>query len=405
MIRRLRIKFVCINMVIVAAMLCVIFGMLLHFTREGLEAKSVHLLQTLAAEPVQPGPRGPQEVQLPYFSVEFNQWGELRVAGTGSYGFWDEAYLSELLAAVLDAGEPSGVLPEYSLRYCRSGPPGGQRFVFVDISSEISTIENLVRSCLLIGCVSFLAFLAVSLLLARWAVKPVDEAWRQQRQFVADASHELKTPLAVILTNAELLQDAGRSQFADNILVMARQMRGLIESLLDLARVDNGTAAAVYEPVDFSRLVSGALLPFEPVFFERGLTLDSDIAEGVTVQGSPGHLRQVVEILLDNARKYAEGQGTVSVRLERSGVRSCILSVADPGQAISREDLENIFKRFYRVDTARSRDGSYGLGLAIAEGIVQSHRGKIWAESSSGVNTFFVRLPVDRENKSGTPHG
>ena len=159
------------------------------------------------------------------------------------------------------------------------------------------------------------------------------------------------------------------------------------------------------EPVDLSRLVREAMLPFEPVFFERGLTLDSDIAEGVTVQGSPGHLRQVVEILLDNARKYAEGQGTVSVRLERSGVRSCILSVADPGQAISREDLENIFKRFYRVDTARSRDGSYGLGLAIAEGIVQSHRGKIWAESSSGVNTFFVRLPVDRENKSGTPHG
>jgi len=405
MIRRLRVKFVCINMVIVAAMLCVIFGMVLRFTRASLEAKSVHLLQTLAAEPVQPGPRGPQEVQLPYFAVEFSRRGELRVAGTGSYAFLDETYLSELLTAVLAAGEPSGVLPAYSLRYCLAGAPGAQRFIFVDISSEISTMENLVRSCLLIGCAGFLAFLVISLLLARWAVRPVDEAWRQQRQFVADASHELKTPLTVILTNAELLQDASQSRFADNILVMARQMRGLIESLLDLARVDGGTAAAAFEAVDFSRLVSGALLPFEPVLFERGLALESELAEGVIVQGSPGHLRQVVEILLDNARKYAEGQGTVSVRLERSGGRSCLLSVSDPGRAISREDLENIFKRFYRVDAARSRDGSYGLGLAIAKGIVQSHRGKIWAESSGGVNTFFVRLPVDRDNKSSAPHG
>ena len=395
MIRRLRIKFVCINMAIVAAMLCVIFGMVLHFMREGLEAKSVHLLQTLATEPAQPGPRGPQEVQLPYFTVEFGQWGSMRVVGTGSYAFLDEAELSELLTAALEAGEPSGVLEAYNLRYCRSGPPGGQRFVFVDISSEISTMENLVRSCLFIGCVSFLAFLVISLLLARWAVKPVDEAWKQQRQFVADASHELKTPLTVILTNAELLQDAGsvQPQFADNILVMARQMRGLIENLLDLARVDNGAAKKAFEPVDLSRLTADALLPFEPVFFERGLELLSDIAEGVTVLGSAGHLRHVVEILLDNACKYAADQGTVTVRLERGGGKFCLLAVANPGPAISREDLTNIFKRFYRVDEARSRNGSYGLGLAIAEGIVQAHRGKIWAESRGGVNTFFVRLP------------
>ncbi|MCI8439077.1 MAG: HAMP domain-containing histidine kinase [Oscillospiraceae bacterium] len=401
MIRRLRLTFVCINMVTVTAMLCVIFGMVLHFTRENLEAKSIHLLQTLAAEPGQPGPRGPHEVQLPYFTVEFGQWGGMRVVGSGTYAFLDEAELSELLRAALDAGEPVGVLPEYGLRYCRTGPPGG--FVFVDISSEISTMENLLRNCLLIGCASFLAFLLISLLLARWAVKPVDTAWRQQRQFVADASHELKTPLTVILTNAELLQDAGPSRFADNILVMARQMRGLVEGLLDLARVDNGEKA--FQPVDLSRLVADALLPFEPVFFERRLELSSSVAEDITVQGSPGHLRQVVEILLDNAQKYADAQGTVAVRLERSGGKACLLSVANPGPAISREDLANIFKRFYRVDEARRRDGSCGLGLAIAEGIVASHRGKIWAESGNGVNTFFVRLPVDRDNKSGAPHG
>ena len=103
----------------------------------------------------------------------------------------------------------------------------------------------------------------------------------------------------------------------------------------------------------------------------------------------------MVEILLDNAGKY--GEGTVSVRLERAGGKSCLLSVASRGASISKEDLRNIFKRFYRVDEARSRDGSYGLGLSIAEGIVQAHRGRIWAESEGGINTFFVRLPVDKE--------
>ena len=399
MIRRLRIKFVCINMVIVAAMLCVIFGMLLHFTREGLEAKSVHLLQTLAAEPVQPGPRGPQEVQLPYFSVEFNQWGELRVAGTGSYGFWDEAYLSELLAAVLDAGEPSGVLPEYSLRYCRSGPPGGQRFVFVDISSEISTIENLVRSCLLIGCVSFLAFLAVSLLLARWAVKPVDEAWRQQRQFVADASHELKTPLTVIMTNAELLQGAGwaeedKAGFSASILTMARQMRSLVERLLELARSDSGQSAAAFEAVDLSTLAENALLPFEPLFFEKELELSGQIEPGITVWGRAEQLRQAADILLDNAQKYSASGTRVELRLRRAGKRRCRLSVSSPGDALSKAECRDIFKRFYRADKARSRDGGFGLGLSIAQGIVERHQGRIWAESGNGVNTFHIELPV-----------
>lgn len=403
MIRRLRVKFVCINMATVTAMLCVILGMILYFTGDNLEAKSIHLMQTLSMEAMQPGPPGiTREVQLPYFIVQLDRRGDLLATGSGYYGFFDEEYLMELLSAVKETGTSLGVLPEYGLRFCQTAAPGGKLFVFVDISSEISTMENLVQSCVIIGCASFLAFLVISLLLAHWAIKPVDLAWKQQRQFVADASHELKTPLTVILTNAELLHDmeeGGKPQnrFTDNILVMARQMRGLIENLLDLARVDNGLAGRAMETIDMSRLVSDALLPFEPVFFERGLELSGEIADGIMVQGSAGHLRQAAEILLDNAQKYADTQGAVRVRLERSGGKNCLLSVSNAGAPISKADLKNIFKRFYRVDEARSRDGSYGLGLAIAEGIVEAHRGKIWAESGDGVNTFYIRLPVSRE--------
>ena len=262
--------------------------------------------------------------------------------------------------------------------------------------SELATMRSLTDTCILIGVLGFAVFLGLSFLLARWAVKPVETAWNQQRQFVADASHELKTPLTVILTNAELLQEPeydeqARSRFVDSIMTMSRQMRGLVESLLELARVDNGGQNMVFSRLNFSELVSDALLPFEPVYFEKGLTLESNVEENLFVKGSQQHLKQVADILLDNASKYASADSTVRVILRRQGSH-CLLSVASAGDAISREDLKNIFKRFYRMDKARSMNHSYGLGLSIADSIVGKHGGKIWAESADGVNTFFVQL-------------
>ena len=392
MIRRLRVKFVCVNMAIAAAMLCVIFGLVLHFTQAGLEAESQRVLEAVARDPLrleQPG-----SGTLPYFVLQVWPSGVRLLTGGGYYDLTEETLWS-LLAAALETGQSSGVLPAYKLRFCVLEPPNGQGYAFVDISSEAGAMERLARSCLVIGCAALLAFFAVSLALARWAVKPVDEAWRQ-RLFVADASHELKTPLTVILANAELLQNGGQSEadrarFAGNILTMSRQMRGLVENLLDLARVDAGLPETALEPVDLSRLVSDALLPFEPIFFEQGLTLESEIEEGILVQGSALHLRQVLDILLDNARKYSAPQGRVSAGIRRTGNRSCRMWVSNPGEDISGEDLKKIFKRFCRLDQARPRGGC-GLGLAIAQGIVEAHGGKIWAESSGGVNTFFVRL-------------
>ena len=164
--------------------------------------------------------------------------------------------------------------------------------------------------------------------------------------------------------------------------------------LLDLARVDNGAVKTNSVEVNLSDLIEEEVLPFEPLYFEKGLTLSTAVEKNIHVKGSPQHLRQVLGILLDNAMKYSTPEGEVRVKLIRHGSH-CQLSVASPGENISTADLENIFKRFYRVDKARSRDGSYGLGLPIAQSIVQAHKGKIWAQSSEGVNTFFVQLPLN----------
>lgn len=399
MIRKLRIKFVCINMGIVTVMLLVIFGMVLHSTRENLEMQSIRMMHSAVSgeqpRPVRPGERQ-EEIPLPFFRAELDRTGALIETSGGFFDLSDEAQIRKILQAALEKKEDSGILRDYRLRYQRRDTPLGQTVGFVDMSGEIATITGLMRTCLLIGGISFLAFLGLSFLLARWAVRPVEVAWNQQRQFVADASHELKTPLTVILTNAELLRMPGRGpeeqkRLSESILTMSHQMRGLVESLLELARVDNGTAKLSFSELDLSTLVEEGLLPFEPVYFEKELQLESRVVPGLRVRGSESHLRQVLDILLDNAAKYCTPGGAVKVELKRQGSH-CVLSVSNPGEEISREDLKNIFKRFYRIDKARTGNHSYGLGLSIAESIVQGHGGKIWAESKAGVNTFFVSL-------------
>lgn len=133
-------------------------------------------------------------------------------------------------------------------------------------------------------------------------------------------------------------------------------------------------------------------MPFEPVFFEKGLVLRTNITDNILINGNPSELRQVLDILLDNAQKYSREKGTTWVTLQRRGKGHCLLEIADEGDAIPAKDLDNLFKRFYRADQARSRTGSFGLGLSIAESIVKRHKGKIWAESKNGINTFFVEL-------------
>lgn len=403
MIKRLRNKFVFINMAIVTVMLVVIFTLVIFFMGMAMELQTQQVLESISEEAFRPGKhnlnRGRRKDNWrPNLVVMVDEQGELIIEDDG---FFDEVDTETVRAYTLAAQaeeENSGILLGEKLRFQKKSEPFGEVIVFVDISGELSTMGNLVQTCILISVLSFLAFLAVSFALAKWAVKPVETAWNQQRQFVADASHELKTPLTVIMTNAELLQspeygDGERRRFVDSIMTMSHQMRGLVESLLELARVDNGTTKMVFSQVNFSEVVSDSLLPFEPVYFEKELQLESQVEEGLYVKGSESHLRQVVDILLDNAAKYSSPNGTVLVTVRRQGSH-VLLSVSNPGETISREDLKNIFKRFYRIDKARSMNHSYGLGLAIADTVIKEHGGRIWAESTEGINTFYVQLTV-----------
>lgn len=344
-----------------------------------------------------------EDIRLPYFTLQLSIQGDLIATGGGYYDLSDEDFLKDLINATFSSSERVGIIEEYNLRFYHASTSVSQILVYADISNELAILNNLIRNCILVGLACFLAFLCISFLLANWVVKPIDRAWNQQQQFIADASHELKTPLTVIMTNAELMQnpdydETSRIKFSSSILVMSKQMRNLVEQMLELARADNVQCNTVFSSVDFSRLISDATLPFEPIFFEKGLTLHTEIQDGITVNGDPAQLRQVLDILLDNAQKYSWEKGTTWVTLKKHSKGHCLLTVANEGAEIPASDLNHLFKRFYRADKARSRNvdmgqsGSFGLGLSIAETIIAQHKGKIWAESENNINRFLVEL-------------
>lgn len=402
MIKQLRIKFICIVMAIAMLMVSGILGVVFYFTGKSMEMQSLSMMRAIAASPFrQSNPERPpdNEVRLPFFTVQISSQGELITAAGGYFDLTDRAYLQKIVDLALSDRAESGELKEYDLRYLKSTSPRGSSIVFSDTATETATLKNMMYSCLVIFLVAMLVFFGISILLSRWTIKPVAKAWDQQRQFVADASHELKTPLAVVMANAELMQNKDTSEeeckkYAGNILTMTYQMRSLVENMLEMARVNNAALQMNMTNLDFSQLAQDAVLSFQLLYEEKEQGLRSAIAEGVRLYGSEQHLYQVLDVLLDNALKYSTPHGMVTVDLNRNG-RHCVLSVSGPGEPLSQEERRNIFKRFYRIDRARSMDGSYGLGLAIAQSVVEAHKGKIWAESRNGYNIFYVRLPMD----------
>ena len=388
MIRTLRRKFIAMSMAIFTVLLCVIFGLVIHFTGVNLQTESIRFLRSAAEGPLQPGLPG--QVRQSCFIIRSSPWGQT-IQSTGGFDLSDEEMLTDIVAQAAAAEAELGVLEDYDLRYLRTRGPMELTLAFADISGEKAAMTNLKLTCAGIGLLAAALFWTVSILLARWAVRPVERAWEEQRQFVADASHELKTPLTVILTNAELMQADPDPRYARSVLTMAARMRTLVESLLELARVDNGAVRAAFTDTDLSALAEDELLPFEPLYFERGMTLESELEEGLQVTGSPRHLRQVLSILLDNAMNHSPADALVRVRLTRQG-QNALLTVTNPGD-LSREDCRKIFLRFYRTDAARS-GGGYGLGLPIAKGIAEDHGGKIWAESREGSVILCVQLPL-----------
>lgn len=416
MLRKLRLKFVAICMTLVTVILAVVFLSSLLSIRQNITGLSRQVLQRVIRQegtPYRPDigislDGSGQTVMLPYFTVRLVPLGTSYTAYVtgGTYNDLDDTEeLTAILQACLGQEDSEGVLSLSGchLRYLRQeAPMGGQRIAFVDMSMERAMLRQTLWSHLAISGVALLLFLAVSVLLARWATAPVERAWQRQRQFLSDASHELKTPLTVILSNAELLEGTELpekpARWAGSIQAEARRMKQLVEEMLTLARGEATALPAAPEEVSLSDLLEDCVLAFEPVAFEAGKQLDYDIAPGVCVSGDSSRLRQLAGVLLDNAIKYgAEGE-PIRLRLQAQD-RRCQLVVINQGEPIPEEERKKLFQRFYRADASRGETGGFGLGLAIAQQIVEAHKGSIRVESDRAQGTRFIcTLPIKRES-------
>jgi two-component system, OmpR family, sensor histidine kinase CiaH len=408
-IKRLRLKFILMTMALVSLVLLIVFAVLAADTARSLAAQSESMLYSaLERDGKEPLPHlkfSPQEPRdafaaASYFIVDLDSAGAVS-AITGGNVQAETELAAVATAAALAKASASGILPGLGLRYVLKTGPEGTRIAFADTSGETITMRKLLISSLLVGALGLAGFFAVSVFLSGWAVRPVEKAWERQRQFVADASHELKTPLTVILANAGILlahtgETVGsQAKWVENTREEAVRMKKLVDDMLFLAKSDAARAPEPHKNVSLSDIAWSTFLPFESLAYEQHVTLDSDIAPGIQVKGDEGQLRQLIAILLDNACKYAGENGHMTLTLDHARDKAR-MTVRNSGEPIPAEHLPNIFERFYRADPSRARDkGGYGLGLAIALSIVQAHRGEIRAESSREKGTAFtVLLPL-----------
>lgn len=410
MLRRLRIKFILINMLLVTLVLLAVFGTLVYSTASQLERESATVMTLLLRRdgvPPQfefkaPLPDTEREWQsvIPVFCVAVDEQGEITLE-SGENVKVSQEVVEQAVEQVLASGQKRGKLSDLGLRFLvETNQDGVTQIAFSDLSWEWNSLWRLVINSLLIGAGALVVFFIISLFLSRLALKPVEEAWTQQQQFVADASHELKTPLTVILANAGIVEGhpeetvASQNKWIRYIQEEAQRMKGLVEDMLFLAKHDDARRSTKAQLCNLSDLVTGCVLRFESVAFESGVELDSEIQPKLSIHGDLDCLERLVMILLDNAAKYAGEAGRVRLELQRRQERG-VLAVTNTGEPIPPEYLAHLFQRFYRVDGSRSRKkGGYGLGLAIAQTIVQAHRGQIEVSSDAQRGTCFtVTLP------------
>lgn len=266
--------------------------------------------------------------------------------------------------------------------------------VIIDNTNTREKLMQTLKTSIVIFVILEIVIVISSKQITNWIIKPVVETFNKQKQFIADASHELKTPLAVIMASSEALEnEPEEKKWLENIKSESERMNNLISNLLELAKSESGIKEQ-YSNENLSKLVEKSVLTFESLSYEKNIKLDYNISENINFICNGDQIKQVVGILMDNAIKHSFKDGEIKVELKKEK-NNIILTVENKGQEIPKEQREKIFERFYRGDEARNRsDNRYGLGLAIAKNIVQNHNGSISVDFENGYNVFKISFKI-----------
>ena len=327
-----------------------------------------------------------------FYSVKYDENGKIAEIDNSGGAIYSEEEIVTLAEKILQKEDATGIYDDFS--YVIHQNSEGCLVAFIDNTIETENFGIILKYTLLFGGITLVIIFFLSCILADKVVKPLEQNAIKQKQFISDAGHELKTPIAVVSTNLEMLsRQMGENKWLKNIEYETEKMSVLIKQLMELAKTEN--VQPQMDETDMSRLVEGELLVFESVAFEQGILLNYDGVEPeVKVKGNAEQLKQLTAILIDNAIEHTEDKSTVVISL-KAQKNKVILSVANKGKEISPEQCSHLFERFYRGDYSRNSESNhYGLGLAIAKAIVETHKGSIYVNCKKGYVIFEVQLPI-----------
>ncbi|NLK96437.1 MAG: HAMP domain-containing histidine kinase [Clostridiales bacterium] len=401
MFKKLKIKFILTTMILMTSIVLIILGIIYGSAKKNNENMLFSQMNN---------PNGFMDIE-PENNNQKKQYNEgifviYNLASndlkyTTSYDI-EESKITELVKNAISSNKERGFIKSDDEKYAYNikATPQIIQILLKDSSIYDEAMTKLNITSIIILIISIGLMFIVSLLLARNAIKPVEAAYNSQKQFIADASHELKTPLAIIKTNLDIIEEnkedyiKNQNKWLQYISMQTERMSNLVNNLLFLAKIDNNENIGIESEFDLSDTIIKQILAFEAVLYENSLELKCNIKENIKIKGDKESINQLIGILVDNAIKHAYKNTEIVISLYENK-QKIILTVQNKGENISEEDAEKIFERFYRVDKSRDREkGGYGLGLAIAKSIVEKFKGKIMAESLNNVTTFKVEFPT-----------
>ena len=331
--------------------------------------------------------------RLRFFTVSLDESDRIDSVNVNQIATVDDETALQYAKQVLQSGKESGTLDSFV--YERFDNADGNMIVFLERFMERENLQEFLLQSLLIAAVGLAALFLIIYLVSPIAIAPFVRNMEKQKRFITDASHEIKTPIAIISANADALSLTGNdNEFVQSIKHQTVRLTGLVGDLVTLSKLDEHDISSTAEPVDFSELVTRNAEDFSVLAEAKGKSLTSDVQPDITVAGDPKSLERLVIILLDNAVKYAPENGAVTVLLTAAG-KEMTYSVSNLAPGMSKDDVKHVFDRFWRADASRDRrTGGYGIGLSLAKAIAENAGGTIQAKLHGEVITFSVRLPV-----------
>ena len=408
MFRKSKIKIVSSIMTIMTLLLAGTFGLIYFSSYREMSDKDEQMLerytQIYAQEgnPSKPNDKGEHNESPPpkpederaydaaaFYSVSFDSDNNVKDIDNSSQSMSNEDLVA-MAKSALNSSDSKGNFNGYN--YLIHKTNDNTLVVFMDRSDFDKNVSTLLKYTLIFGAVSLAIVFVLSIFLANLIIRPLEKNHNAQKRFISDAGHELKTPVTVISTNAEVLKsEIGENRWLSNIVYENERMSILIKQLMTLAKTDKSEINL--EKVDFSHIVIGEILPFESIAFDKGIEIDyNKVEDEIIVNGNGSQLSQLVSILIDNAIEHSTG-GDIEIKLAKNHNKA-ILTVKNDGEPIPEEKRELLFDRFYRVNEARNDDGGnhYGLGLSIAKSIVDAHKGEISVDCKDGKVIFEVSV-------------